>query len=165
MEQFSEEFKKIKGKIIPPLEPIVNNIIAIFNVKVKPNKTRTRYFNIVKIKPTYKVELINKTNLVNKNNPKNIYHVWNYVVDPVRLVTPIKEAAITAATLVIDNNNLYLIKTKQTFLNHVKTQRILRPCYYNFKLTALTIIAFKICSNQDGTFYINNGDLYYIKKL
>lgn len=82
---------------------------------------------------------------------------------PVPAITPISMQRSLTGCLLVDNDDLYHIRTKDTASDFVEVTRALGPSYYDLEYDQPMVTLFKSRPDQQGVFTIDNGDLYFVQ--
>ena len=86
----------------------------------------------------------------------------SYATSKINARTPIALDDLFLGTWVAESNDVYLIKTKQCASNTIEIHRLFGSLGYTGRDLLITT-AFPASESSNGTFTIDNGDLYFIK--
>ena len=141
--QLRSEFEALTKSTLGPLKPSLNRVHYILPPEQQSPK---RFLEIRTIVPDTAASL----------------HA-TYSTPSVHAITPISKKNALRGTLLVDNDDLYLIRTTETADDFVEVTRVFGPAYYDLEYEKPIVTAFKSTGGDQGVFTIDNGDLYFIK--
>jgi hypothetical protein len=143
LNRLRSEFEKLTGSSLAPLKPSLNRVHYILPHEQQSSK---KFLEIHTIAPDDAASL-----------------QATYSPLPVSAITPISKKNALRGTLLVDNGDLYLIRTIETSNDFVEVTRVGGPAYYELEYEQPIVTAFKSTLENQGVFTIDNGDLYFIK--
>lgn len=158
LNQLRNEFEKLTNTPLKLPKPSLNHVHYILPPPEKPSD-HVYYILPPPEKPSKKFLFLEINTIVTASADSS---QATYSAPPVLAITPILNKNVSGRDLLVDNGDLYHIRT-ETAEDFVEVIRVPGPAFYESEYDKPIVTAFRSKLVANGVFTIDNGDLYFIK--